>query len=387
MNRLFAWLAAGGIAGGLLLGALPAEAKESSRRFYDAFRQRGYFEQALDYLDEVRESGSGEAGFREVLDYEAGLTLIDLAHAGHSAAEGEKLLDRADQRLARFLAEHPRHVLAAAAKTQLAGVLSSAAASRPNRPAPSTPRPAAIGRVGPRILPASGDRLPRFGKTVRGRAGQAPPFSRSQRPQAGAADPAVRASAAGLAAARLALARVRGNRPDVSPGTAENQAALREAAHEYADLYDKHRHDLGGLYARLGQARCGKELGQPDRALVMLMDLLAVPGDSEALAVLKTEATRLAMETALAPGVEKYREALLFYEAWRSAAREGEPAGGEATAIQYFAGQAALHYARSLGAAEGAGRAPRGISWPPRGGPWPPWPTFPVPSSRRPWRC
>ena len=149
---------------------------------------------------------------------------------------------------------------------------------------------------------------------------------------------------------RLALARVRAEIGQTyPPGTAENQAALREAAHEYADLYDKHRHDLGGLYARLGQARCGKELGQPDRALVMLMDLLAVPGDSEALAVLKTEATRLAMETALAPGVEKYREALLFYEAWRSAAREGEPAGGEATAIQYFAGQAALHYARSLG--------------------------------------
>ena len=48
---------------------------------------------------------------------------IELAHAGHSAAAGEKLLDQADQRLARFLAEHPRHVLAAAAKTQLAGVL------------------------------------------------------------------------------------------------------------------------------------------------------------------------------------------------------------------------------------------------------------------------
>ena len=123
MNRLFAWLAAGGMAWGLLLGALPAEAKESPRRFYEALRQHGYFEQALDYLDEVRESGSGETGFREVLDYEAGLTLIDLAHAAHSAAEGEKLLDRADHRLACFLAEHSRHVLAAAAKTQLAGVL------------------------------------------------------------------------------------------------------------------------------------------------------------------------------------------------------------------------------------------------------------------------
>ena len=90
MNRLFAWLAAGGIAGGLLLGALPAEAKESSRRFYDALRQHGYFEQALDYLDEVRDSGGGEAGFREVLDYEAGLTLIDLGHAAPLGGRGRK---------------------------------------------------------------------------------------------------------------------------------------------------------------------------------------------------------------------------------------------------------------------------------------------------------
>ena len=150
---------------------------------------------------------------------------------------------------------------------------------------------------------------------------------------------------------RLALAGVRAEIAQTyTAGAAEHEANLREAAKEYGDLFDKYRRDLGGLYARLGEARCWKELGQADRAMVMLMELLAERGQSEALAALKTQATRLAMETALAPGVDKYREALEFYEAWRAAAREGTPAGAEATAIQYFAGQAALDYARSLGA-------------------------------------
>ena len=58
-----------------------------------------------------------------MIDYEAALMFIELAHAGQSPQRSEKLLDQADQRLARFLAEHRWHVLAPAAKTQLAGVL------------------------------------------------------------------------------------------------------------------------------------------------------------------------------------------------------------------------------------------------------------------------
>ena len=109
-----------------------------------------------------------------------------------------------------------------------------------------------------------------------GEAEQVPAVHRSQGcPAAGTA----RASPARFAPVRLALARVLMEIAQTyQPGTPENQANLPEAAKRYGDLYDKHRGDLGGLYARLGQARCCKELGQPDQALAMFVEVVGRAG-------------------------------------------------------------------------------------------------------------
>ncbi len=347
MNRSLARLLVGGVAGGLLLLAPRAVGEDADRRFFEGLRQHGYFEEALSDLDEVRQSGAGEPSFRDVIDYEAALTLLDLVHAGRTPTAAEKLLDQADQRLARFLAEHPGHVLAAAAKTQRAGVLVERGRLKAEQARSFDPvvRRQSIESVRALYRQAEGaflasatqfdEILGKFPRFIDPR--NAPPVEQRQQ---------VRRD---LLQARLALARVRLEIAQTyERGTAENQANLAEAAKEYADLYEKHRRELGGLYARLGQARCCKELGQPDRALVMCVDLLAVPGESEALAPLRAQATRLAMETALAPGVGKYREAMAFYEAWQRATGGGEPAGPETPAIHFFAGQAALQCARSL---------------------------------------
>ena len=82
MNRPLRWLLAGSVAWGCLLLVPRAEGSEPAREFLDGLRQRGYFEEALDYLEQVRTDESIDAGFREVIDYEAGLTLIDLCIPG-----------------------------------------------------------------------------------------------------------------------------------------------------------------------------------------------------------------------------------------------------------------------------------------------------------------
>ena len=346
MNRPLRWLLAGSVAWGCLLLAPRAEGSEPAREFLDGLRQRGYFEEALDYLEQVRADESIDASFREVIDYEAGLTLIDLAHSGRPGTRSEKLLDQADQRLARFLAEHPRHVLAAAAKTQLAGVLvergrlkaEQAQAFDPVARRQSIESVRALYRQAETAFLASekqfGDVLDKFPRFIDPKDIQ----RLEQREQ-------VRRD---LLQVRLALARVGLEIAQTyEPGTPDNQAHLREAAKRYGDLFDKHRRDLGGLYARLGQARCCKELGQPDQALAMFAELLPEPDEPETLAPLRAQATRLAMETALSPDVEKYREAMEFYDLWQRAER-GEPAGPEVPALHYLAGQAALQYARSL---------------------------------------
>ena len=190
MNRPFRWLLVGCIAWGCLFAARRADCSEPVRRFFDGLRQRGYFEEALEYLDQLRQGDCADASFREVIDYEAGLTLIDMAHAGQPDAASEKLLDQAEGRLARFLAEHPWHVLAAAAKTQLAGVLVERGRLKAEQARSSDPagRQQAIESVRALYRQAR-DRLAGLAAAVRGGAGQAAAVHRSQ------GYPAARASA------------------------------------------------------------------------------------------------------------------------------------------------------------------------------------------------
>ena len=80
----------------------------------------------------------------------------------------------------------------------------------------------------------------------------------------------------------------------------------------------------------------------------MFAELLAQPDEPETLALLKRQTTLLAMETALSPAANKYREVLAIYDAWQRVDRNDGPPGADALAIQYYAGEAALRYARSL---------------------------------------
>ena len=146
-----------------------------------------------------------------------------------------------------------------------------------------------------------------------------------------------------LAGAAMEIART------FPPGESENKANLAGAAKQYGAIFDKHHNDLAGLYARLGQARCWKELGQTDQAMAVFVELLSQPDGPEALAVLKNQTTLAALETTLLPGVAKPREALAIYKAWQaSPAAAGQSSDGTVAAIRYLAGEAAWQYARSL---------------------------------------
>jgi hypothetical protein len=333
----------------LSLLAWPASAAEPAREFVEGLRQRGYFEEAMAYLEQMRGSRLTDASFQEVIDYEAGVTLMDRARAARRAADREALLRQAHERLAQFLAAHPRHPLAAAAQAQLAEVLVERGRLQAEQA---------------RLLDTAGQQRRRAMAAVRDLYQQAQSvflaaekqsddasrkFPRFIDPHNGPLLAQREQVRRDLLQTRLALARVVLEiARTYEPGTAENRAGLQEAAKRYGSLYEKHNGELAGLYARLGQARCYQELGDVDRALALFTELLAQPNEPEALALLKSQTTRLALESALAPRVGKYREALAIYEAWQRAPHHDESASAESLAIQYFAGEAALYDARRL---------------------------------------
>jgi len=147
---------------------------------------------------------------------------------------------------------------------------------------------------------------------------------------------------------RLALAAVSYEFAQTHPaGSNEHKEHLVAAAKKYRALYEDCGAVLAGLYARLHEGRCYRELGQIDQAMVAFKELLAQPDEPEALAALRRQSLLLALQTALLPKVSKHDEALALYQAWERSSRHGEDPGAEILAIRYLTGEVALQSARS----------------------------------------
>jgi len=134
------------LAGSLTLGCLaagtgPAAAVEESQRFLDGLRERGYFDVALEYLEQMRNSPLATQEFKETIDYEAGVTLITASRTGRVTSIREKQLGQARDKFRTFIDRHPDSPLVAGANTQLANLLvergriKTEQASKPNRSA------------------------------------------------------------------------------------------------------------------------------------------------------------------------------------------------------------------------------------------------------------
>jgi len=103
------WLRRSILACGVLgawLVAAELSAAEETQRFLDALRSAGYHDMALEYLEQMRTSPLADEEFKQTIDLEAGITLIQAAQQGRSIATREKQLGQAEQMLQRFLNEH-----------------------------------------------------------------------------------------------------------------------------------------------------------------------------------------------------------------------------------------------------------------------------------------
>jgi len=113
-------MAAGAI---FLAGAAGGSAGEDPRiaeKFLQALRDRGLFDAALDYIDQLRSDSGIPDDFKSTLDFHHGKTLIDeAAKSGDLVRRGE-LLDQANNRLDVFLKAHPDSPLAREALVEIA---------------------------------------------------------------------------------------------------------------------------------------------------------------------------------------------------------------------------------------------------------------------------
>jgi len=324
-----------------------ARGSEPCQRFVDGLRERGLYETALDYLELMRTSRLASPEFREVIDYERATTLLAALRNRSGVTDRQRQLDQAQEALKKFLKEHPQHMLASGANAQLADVLvergrlSVEQASRPGKAAAEKSSLLAHARStyeeARKVFVAADQRFDEEHKKF--------PKGQIEAKQSQARDVVRR----NLLHARLSLAFVDYEVAQTyEPGSADNTKYLREAAVKYKALFEKYQQSsyLIAYYARIGEARCYKELGEPKRALEALVEPLDQGDDSEPFREMKNRATLLALQTLI--DAKNFTEAALRGDNWFKTARNADELGDAGAAIAYFTGVAHLEQARSM---------------------------------------
>lgn len=333
-----------GVVVGWLLGAAPVcFAAEQAQEFLDRLRERNYYDVALDYLEWLAGSPLCPKAMKDTLDYEMGVTLIGASRFAGTIAKREQCLDQARQRLEKFIKEHPKHALAGTAGTQCANVMvergriKAELAAAPNKAAEEKKRLHAEARAlyqeAQKVFEATEKYWYEEAKKYEGKKLD----PRKDMAQVEARDQARRE----LVQARLFLAQVMyevGKTFDA--GSKEYTEWLTNSAKKYNELYTKYGQLVGGLYAHMWEGRIYIEMGQFDKAITALQDLLVLPDEPDAFRNLKLQSLALLAEACVKG--KKYQLAVNEVDKWAKEARAEDESSEYGLKAHYYGGIAAL---------------------------------------------
>ena len=337
-------------AGCLCLLASPLFGVERSKAFLDGLRapERALYDVALDYLEAMRTSPLADKAFRETIDYEVGVTLLEGSRL-LPPAEREKELDKARGWFQKFLLDHSQHPLATSANRHLANLLVERGAIK-------------------KELAGQHDRMPTDRKLLLEEARTLfeeaqkslvvvdAQLNRTQKAY-GKLDPSdtegiaernrVRSE---IILTRFALAKMLYEIAHTyDPDSKPSKESLLAAAVKFDEYYWKYEQWIGSYAFRIEEARCYKELGDYAKAFSILDELTTSRSyDSESVGHIRTVATGMALQTYLSPQVKKYKEAWSTYEKWENNTEQPGESDSEVAVVKYLGGQAALELARAI---------------------------------------
>jgi len=304
----------------LLIGCLcltvsaprPAKAVEPAREFLQALREAGYYDMALEYLDRIEGNTLVPPSFRETVDFEKGLTLIEASRHQRDTQLRVKQLDQAKQMLENFVKTRATHPLVISANSQLGNLVVERARMKVEQAKTkdnAAEEKALLDEAKTMYTDAEklfGDlkeqikvKLEQFPKVI-------PPGPGAE--QMKALRDQLRAD---YLQARLLEAAVMEEKADTMPeGSMEYKEQVAKAAEKYKEIYEAYRTRLAGLYARLYQGRSHYKMGDEKNALSFFTDLLEQPDQPEAFRLLKKKTLLWAVEIWLDEDAPKYIEAI-----------------------------------------------------------------------------
>ncbi len=272
----------------LVLIGRPARGVEPYQAFLDSLRDRGMYDMAIEYLQQMRTSRLIPDDVKPLIPYEEGITLIAAAAAERDFELKSKQLDQARDKFKEFVRSAPDHPLVAGAESQMGNILAERAktllqkATRPTYAAQKdelTKQARELFAESQKVFVAAEAKyealLKQFPKVI----------DPKDTKQIDARDRArLELRSARISAGRATYESSRA----YPPGSPEAKKLLEAAAAKFGELYEKYRiQSTGGLLARLYQGQCYQDLGQHTKALGFYSEILAQADDPDEFRKLK----------------------------------------------------------------------------------------------------
>jgi hypothetical protein len=338
--------------GCLGVGGRSAQGEERAREFLDGLREQGYFDVALDYLEQLRASPLCPADLKESIDYEAAITLM----SGSLVIQDPKLriqaLDDARDKFDAFIKANPSHPLVAGARMQLANVLVERGRFKMEQSGKTTTKAEEKKQLMADARTLFQDAQKVFTDADAYFTQQHATFNKTIDPKKTKEIEARDQVRKDMLTARLYLCQVAYEIAKTYPeGSKEFKEEMGLAAKKFNDMYNKYKKFTAGLYARMWEGRCYKEIGDAaslKTALAIFEEMMVQPDEPKAFRDMKNKSLVLMMEAMRLPAINKPADALAKAKEWEESARPTDENSPDGLAIHFLGGQCALTLLKAM---------------------------------------
>ncbi len=247
--------------------------------FAEGLRSRGYYDLALEYLDDLRKSPEVPAEFRKTLDFQEARVLIEAARRDNDPEARRDRLDRARIKIEAFVRDNPDRPEIIEALVSLANLLFERGrtevdfAGEGKTPQEKENRLASARAFYANAREAFGQATERLSTKL----ASYPKFIPSDDPRRDEREK-VRG-----ALMQADLQREIVNHDDAQTEPADSprrEELLTKAVASFADLFNRYRTQMAGLTARMWQGKCFEEQGKLGEAMGIYKELLDHPDPS-----------------------------------------------------------------------------------------------------------
>ena len=246
----------------------------TAAQFIQGLRDRGYYQEASEVLEEVRNDPNAPAELRALVDYEQGRMYLEEAGRTGDLVRQKELLDKAGSKLGEFSAKNPNHPKAPEASVLRASLLVERGhlALIQSQELEEKDKAGKVAKLAERAaFDQSRTEYEKAAKQLAAAYEKYPHYLAENDPRKDERD-RVQAILVDALLKKAVVDYEHGETYD--PKTKEREDYMSKALAQFEDLYKKYRMMMAGPTARMWQGKCYEERGEIGAALGIYKELL-----------------------------------------------------------------------------------------------------------------